>query len=132
MMLVSHASDFFLVDERFHSLNARLCPLVLLLESDDLVAHRMQLLQLVFKSLLLLAKLLLLLALLLRLLAIPLAHHIHVGFGATSASTSSDEGLARFLAHSHGRLLYMGNLAILVDKESNSLGPLGCMIPVLT
>ena len=69
----------------FHTLYTRLCPLIFVLESSDLVTHRMQLFQLVLKTLLLRPKLLLLRCFLFGLLLCAITH-LHVGFGAAGVA----------------------------------------------
>ena len=61
MMVVMVASAILLFVKTFHALKTSLCALVLLLELGDLCPHRVQLIELVLKSLLLRQKLLLLL-----------------------------------------------------------------------
>ena len=112
----------------FHTLYTGLCPLIFVLESGDLVAHRMQLLQLMLEALLLCPELLLLYCFGLFLCTVT---HLHVGLGASCVA-----GPRR--GHAFARLatwqcrVNLSHLTFVIEQEADALVSFRCLVKVLT
>ena len=124
--VVSLTAKFPSLVETLHALNTRLRPSVLVFESRNLIAHRVQLFQLVLKTLLLGLELLVLLFFLFFGL---LLLHLHEGLRATSV-TSSVATWARLLPTK--LINRRHHLVVVIDDEADALGHLRSMVPVLT
>ena len=112
----------------FHTLYTGLCPLIFVLESGDLVSHRMQLLQLMLEALLLCPELLLLYCFGFLFRSIT---HLHVGLGASCVARTR-------WGHAFGRLatrqcrVNLSHLTFIIEQEANALVSFRCLVKVLT
>ena len=112
----------------FHALYTGLCPLIFVLESGDLIAHRMQLLQLMLKALLLCPELLLLgcFGFLFRAIT-----HLHVGLGASCVAGTRRGHAFGWLATWQCRV-NLCHLSFVIEQEADALVSFRCLVKVLT
>ena len=114
----------------FHPLDTCLCPLIFVLKSGDLVAHRMQLFQLMLEALLLCSELLLLECFLFGFLFRTITH-LHVGLGAASVA-GPRRGHAIVLLATRQCRVNLCHLAFIIEQEADTLVCFRCLVPDLS